>query len=468
MEFLKRRFFVDGRFRLAFAFWFFIAIFGLVAFIATLDGILDKGIIVTVDLNILRLFAALRDPANAAGFLALTYLGSWQIIIPLGVAVLALFALFRRWRMALFLITSYAGGELISSVLKALIRRPRPGAEFALLAQDTYSFPSGHAIAAFTFYGMLGYFIYRMVRRRSLKTLTAVLTIALVAAIGVSRVYLGVHWPSDVLAGWAIGLAFVGFLIALYEEREIVKPKQSRPAVVSETAVIAIILILFAANGLYFYQYYRAHPIQVPPSVETALIPVQNLTAFIESDSFPKFNESLTGERVNPVSIIITGSQETLTDAFKAAGWYVADTAKPATYYRFLKAELSGTPYPTAPVTPALMNGEPETIAFEKPTAKNTVNERHHTRFWKTGFTWQSKPIWAGTASYDRDLRYIVAHSISPDIDAERDYIREQLVGTSRVANVSELQLIPPQTGKNNAGDTFVTDGKAYVFTLAN
>lgn len=103
------------------------------------------------------------------------------------------------------LAVSLAGGWFLNTVLKEVFHRSRPDIEH-LVSVGGYSFPSGHAMIATAFYGMLGYLIWINLRQRAKPSwYVIVLTFVLVAAIGTSRVYLGVHFPSDVIAGFAAG-----------------------------------------------------------------------------------------------------------------------------------------------------------------------------------------------------------------------------------------------------------------------
>jgi len=106
-------------------------------------------------------------------------------------------------------------------VLKTAFQRARPDIQH-LIAVGGYSFPSGHAMVATVFYGMLGYLIWLNLRERS-KTawIVPVLTALLIFSIGVSRIYLGVHFPSDVLAGFAAGgLWLTGCIVGLHAFRK--------------------------------------------------------------------------------------------------------------------------------------------------------------------------------------------------------------------------------------------------------
>lgn len=115
-----------------------------------------------------------------------------------------LFQLKQVWETVI-LVVSLAGGWLLNTVLKEVFQRTRPDIEH-LVSAGGYSFPSGHAMIATAFYGMLGYLIWINLKGKGKPSWhVIVLTFSLIIAIGTSRVYLGVHFPSDVIAGFAAG-----------------------------------------------------------------------------------------------------------------------------------------------------------------------------------------------------------------------------------------------------------------------
>jgi undecaprenyl-diphosphatase len=114
----------------------------------------------------------------------------------------------RRLRTAVFVFLAIAGGQLMSSLLKAGFERPRPDLVPHGMTVYTASFPSGHAMMTAIVYLTLAALLARSESRNRLKAFLLLLAVSVTLLVGVSRVYLGVHWPSDVLGGWMIGSAW--------------------------------------------------------------------------------------------------------------------------------------------------------------------------------------------------------------------------------------------------------------------
>lgn len=135
----------------------------------------------------------------------ITALGSIKVLIP--IALLAIFILNKRKRYkwdSIMLLVALGGGLLLNQLLKWVFHRPRPGIA-RLLEVGGYSFPSGHAMVSIAFYGFLAYLFWSNIRQTNLRYLVTFGLVILIALIGISRIYLGVHYPSDVLAGFAAG-----------------------------------------------------------------------------------------------------------------------------------------------------------------------------------------------------------------------------------------------------------------------
>jgi undecaprenyl-diphosphatase len=138
----------------------------------------------------------------------LTALGGATWLIFLTAAAAGALALMRQGRSALLLIGAVVGGQILSHVTKGFFDRPRPDLVSHEAYVHTASFPSGHSMMAAVTYLTLAVMLARATRPRRLKAYYLALAVVLTVAVGVSRVYLGVHWPSDVLAGWMIGAAW--------------------------------------------------------------------------------------------------------------------------------------------------------------------------------------------------------------------------------------------------------------------
>jgi membrane-associated phospholipid phosphatase len=146
-------------------------------------------------------------------FLVVTALGSTVAIVLLGVVVAALLAWRRLWTLLWTWIAAVAGSALIDWLLKGIFQRPRPHFAHPLVVETGYSFPSGHAMESFVVYGMLAYLAVLWLRNWE-ACVAAVCGAALVVVlIGFSRMYLGVHYFSDVVAGYAAGGVWLSALI---------------------------------------------------------------------------------------------------------------------------------------------------------------------------------------------------------------------------------------------------------------
>ena len=130
-----------------------------------------------------------------------------MIIIAI-ISILFCIKLIKNKKLSLGIILNLAGITIINQILKFIFRRERPSG-YRLIEMSGYSFPSGHAMASLAFYGLLIYITKRLVKNKYLKILLITLNIAIIILIGVSRIYLGVHYLSDVLTGYSISIIYL-------------------------------------------------------------------------------------------------------------------------------------------------------------------------------------------------------------------------------------------------------------------
>lgn len=165
-----------------------------------------------------KLLLALRNPTDLADPIGPAWLeeamrditgwGSVVTIVVLTLSVAAYLALTRRRRIALYVLAAVGGGEAVSTLLKLAYQRTRPDLVPHGMETFTASFPSGHAMMSAVAYLTLAILLARVERNPRVSALVLTLGMAITVLVGISRVYLGVHWPSDVLAGWCVGAAW--------------------------------------------------------------------------------------------------------------------------------------------------------------------------------------------------------------------------------------------------------------------
>ncbi|MEW6632763.1 MAG: phosphatase PAP2 family protein [Pseudomonadota bacterium] len=169
----------------------------------------------TFDTEILLAFRQPGQPDNPIGPLWLqgamrdiTSLGSASVLTLITTATIVYLLLVRRPATALLVFIAVAGGQVLSTLLKHEVDRPRPDLVSHLVTEASLSFPSGHAMLSAITYLTLGSLAARFVPGRTSKIFVLGLAVFTTLLVGTSRVYLGVHWPSDVLAGWCAGFAW--------------------------------------------------------------------------------------------------------------------------------------------------------------------------------------------------------------------------------------------------------------------
>ncbi len=174
-----------------------------------LFGILMSPGLAHLDSHVSAIIRSLRTPALTTLAIWITSIGNTStmlVLVPLTALVLWLLG---RHSGAILIVLTVAGGELIGSLIQILVHRARPVGVGAIPLPATYSFPSGHALATSIYFGTLTFIVLGEVRNPALRYSLVALFGFLAIAIGMSRVYLGVHYLGDVLAGWLLGGAVV-------------------------------------------------------------------------------------------------------------------------------------------------------------------------------------------------------------------------------------------------------------------
>ena len=501
-NFLKKRLTPDEIFGLHLTIGIIIVGIFVYLFFNILLGLFTQDILVLSDLRVLNIIKTFRSPGLNKFMLFVTTLGSGAIIFTGTVALATFFYLAGRWRYAISILVSVVFGEVFYRSFKYMVERSRPPQSLAIIKADGYSFPSGHAFMAVAFYGLIAYFIWRFFSKKPLgkrhgaylkrtkKIITIVFFVLFIGNIGLSRIYLGVHWPSDVLAGFTAGFAWIAAFITALEIRKKYnkKKKETKRKIIFPINRVnylynnkklritgTVFLILWVLFVVYFWKR-EAATVFISNSFyygnisKIIVLDDSNLPNKI-FDNLPRVSETISGKPQEPINIIIFGSEEKLKATFSKAGWFECERINLKSLKKMAVASILNKPYPNAPGVPSLWDSLPNDFAFEKPTEANSARERHHIHFWETPYkTEEGQNIWVATAHYDTTIKMKTAivpvHTIDPAIDKERDQIRQELNETGEVKSFGEFQITDPILGKNQSGDAFFTDGKAIILYL--
>lgn len=186
----------------------------------------------------------------------------------------------------------------------------------------------------------------------------------------------------------------------------------------------------------------------------------------------PRITHTASDIPGDPLNIALVGSEKEVKKILLAAGWYPADPLTLKSCLEIAEASVLKRTYDDAPVSNLFLFGRKQDLAFEQPVGNNP-RKRHHVRFWK----WETpapdgRPVWFGSGTYDERVGFShttgqVTHHIAPDIDAERDHLIRDLVGTGQLLEDFRVNGFHPKVrGRNGGGDPWWTDGNLAVAVI--
>lgn len=156
----------------------------------------------------------------------ITNLGGITGIILIAVITSTILIIKKKKLMGILLWINLACSALLNQILKRIVQRPRP-TEYRLIEENGYSFPSGHSMISTAFYGFLIYLIFKNVKNKYVKWTSIIFLSILIALIGISRIYLGVHYTSDVMAGFVISISYLVIFTSIVNDY-LDKPKSDK------------------------------------------------------------------------------------------------------------------------------------------------------------------------------------------------------------------------------------------------
>ena len=438
-------------------------IYVLILFFGIIEDIITSDVIVSADTHVANLLFAFRDAELIKIFTWITLLGKWQIVISGAFVLSVILWLWQKRSYLLPFWITIVGSELFNFLGKLAFHSARP--DVALYIENTFSFPSGHATIAIAFYGFLAYILFRQIKKWKYKINALFFGIALILAIGLSRLYLGVHFLSDVWGGYLLGALWLLIGITISEWLQHRKPLLLF-TLTQKTKIFVSVLIL--AELVFYVNFALRYNPPIARQEMPNVIVTANVLDIFGDKHISRFTETLTGEKQEPLSfIMVAENDQKIFDAMQKAGWYPADAATFVSVAKLAKSAILNKNYLTAPMTPSFWNAKTHDFGFEKPTETQSARARHHARFWRTQFeTQDGNRVYIGTASQDIGVKWFITHTIKPDIDTERELLFSDLENAGVILNSSKEKFVEPTLGENFSGDQFFTDGKLYLIYI--
>ena len=459
---MKRRIKRNSPYGLALTLTLLIAVFFLVNFLTLLFAVSSKGSLTHVDTRVLNLIPSIRTPTQTTFFRVVTTFANVETFILLIVTMAVLLWRKHQRLLAGIVVGVAAGEESVTFIVKHLVHRMRPDHALSLIRENGFSFPSGHETRATVIFGLLAYVVYKTYSSTRVRLVTIGSYVLIAFLVAVSRIYLGVHYPTDVWGSILLGGSMLTLVIGFLEigsRYEVYGDKKLELSNKTISAVPAVLLAfaLIASPSL----------VHIQPGVATFAYTTLPTIDEITVQKLPLYSETLTGSRMEPINFIYVGYKNQIVSVFQSHGWYKADPSTLGNTLKALAVGFQGRQYLTAPVTPSYLNFKPEDLAFEQSTKSHSLRQRHHTRIWLTDYVLSDgRPIWVATASFDEGIEFagpakLPTHHIDSNIDAERLYITKSLSLPNNL-----ISVVQPQLGKNASGDSFFTDGKAQLIKL--
>ncbi|NUT21797.1 MAG: phosphatase PAP2 family protein [Hamadaea sp.] len=180
-------------------------------FVEVLDAVGDADDLTVIDRPTVDWLAAHRAPALTTVQIAITTLGDAKVLVPLvALAAIVVAWQLRSWEPVVLALVGLGGIHLLTSLIKVLVARPRPNPPNQAVPVTGFSFPSGHTTGSLVGFCLLAWLISMLTRNVAVRWAVWSAAVVFAVLVGLSRVYLGVHYPSDVIGGWLLALAWLG------------------------------------------------------------------------------------------------------------------------------------------------------------------------------------------------------------------------------------------------------------------
>ncbi|MDQ2916756.1 MAG: phosphatase PAP2 family protein [Pseudomonadota bacterium] len=387
-------------------------------FLGVVEDVVTNDTLVGVDRAIYAWLQGLRTRWGDDVMVTVTQLGSAYVMIPVIAAVGLWFAITRRFRTLAYWIAAAAFAQLLVWALKYGLGRARPPTAYAAI--DEYSFPSGHAALSMVVYGFLAFLLGHR-KPGWQQTAFALGAIGMAVLVAFSRLYLGAHWFSDVIASFGLGVAWIALLAIAYIHHV-------RERTIRATPVLLIVLAtLTFVGGSYAGNHHQRDLARYARPVQTRTLRVDAWRSG-EWMSLPTARTEIDGQQEEPFAVQWVATRTGMADALTDAGWESPARWRSAAVLLWL---LPSTPVEQLPVLPKFHQGQPAALTFIRPIDART---RTVIRLWRVAAAIddasppRTLPLWTGMITTERsrsEWRLITVARTASDAPAPEQALAE-------------------------------------------
>lgn len=391
-------------------------------FLGVVEDVVTRDTLVEVDHAIHAWLQGVRSRWGDDVMVTITELASTHVMVAVIAAVALWFAVTRRFRTLAYWVAAAGFAQVLVSALKYALGRARPLTAHATI--DGFSLPSGHAAISMVVFGFLAFLLGhgKTLTKQTVYALTAAVIAVLVAF---SRIYLGVHWLSDVIASFGLGIAWIALLAIAYIQHVHEGPIRATPvlAIVAATVVVA--------GGSYVAHHHDADVARYAKPVELAAIPIG---AWRDGAwrQLPAARTEIGGQREERFSVQWVAPRAALGDALADAGWVRPAAWKSSATLLWL---VPSTPIAALPVLPKFHQGQPPALTYIRALDERT---RVVMRLWHVADAVIDSPashrvpIWTGMITIERahpQWRLVLVARTDPRLPAPNDALAHAVAG---------------------------------------
>ncbi len=435
--------------------WLFFVFYLILAFIWVLKYSYQNSVWTYLDNSVSNLLYYFYDKRLVYLFLIISFF--WKVsTIFLFSLIFSYFILRKKERNYLFSLWIWVfAWTIIVFLTKIIVWRHRP--DLALYVEFWNSFPSFHSTISVIFYWFLFYYLIRKEKNYHNKTNIFLTFLFVIFLISFSRLYLQVHYLSDVIAWIILGTAILIFMIIL------TKSKFNYNFSLPEKKYIVYILTLLLFWNLWFYliniQFRQIG--QIRHNIDIW----ENIKAFLDKKPDLKYTTSIFWKKTVPINFIfLAKNDQQVKNVFTQAWFVLADKQTIKTLLKLGNAVYDKYTYLQAPITPLFWNKKVQLFWFQK--QGKDLSTRHHIRIRKSNFFYKWYRLYFANAVYDDGYKRWITHKISPNLDKEREYFFSKLFESNLIYKYQKIKILPYTKWKNFSWDDFFTDGMVYVVWL--